>query len=69
MQIITALLFATQIQAAGGDSNAKEWQQRRLLQPSEEELRLEQAGRAMIYQGLTGRQLTGDYIVEDDGCD
>ncbi|MBT3047906.1 MAG: hypothetical protein G8D61_03900 [gamma proteobacterium symbiont of Ctena orbiculata] len=51
------LLFACQSQAAIGDSNSEDWQQRRLMQPTPKELSREQGGHIMIYDGLTDRQV------------
>jgi hypothetical protein len=51
-----ALMFACQIQAAAG-GNSEEWQQRRLMHPTTQELDWEQAGHVMIYDGLSDRQV------------
>lgn len=50
------LLFACQSQAAIG-GNSEDWQQRRLMHPTSDELNREQSGHIMIYDGLTDRQV------------
>lgn len=50
-------LFASHIHAAIGEGNNENWQQRRLMQPTPDELHWEQAGNVMIYDGLTDHQV------------
>ncbi len=54
---LTLLLFANLAQSALGDGAGEEWQQRRLMQPTQADLRWERAGHIMIYDGLTDRQV------------
>jgi hypothetical protein len=54
---LTIVFLTCQIQAAVGGSKSEEWQQRRLMQPTAEELDWEQAGHIMIYDGLSDRQV------------
>lgn len=56
-QAICTLLLALQIHSAIGDEPSGDWQQHRLMQPSPEEIRWEQAGNIMIYSGMTDRQI------------
>ncbi len=53
---LAILLFACQSQAAIG-GNSEDWQQRRLMNPTPDELNREQMGHIMIYDGLTDRQI------------
>jgi hypothetical protein len=55
---ITLLLSSSPIQAVNADSTTRDWQERRLMQPSADELKWEQAGNIMIYDGLTDRQVS-----------
>jgi hypothetical protein len=57
IQRLSLLLLIFQTQTAIGDQPATDWQQRRLMQPSPEEVRWEQSGNIMIYDGLTDRQV------------
>ena len=57
IKTISLLLIAFQLPSALGDTPANEWQNRRLMQPSPEEVQWEQAGNIMIYDGLTDRQV------------
>jgi hypothetical protein len=57
IKTISLLLLATQTQTVIGDDPVIDWQYRRLMQPSPEEIRWEQAGNIMIYDGLTERQV------------
>ncbi len=57
IQAFSILLLIAQMHAATGGQPAGDWQQRRLMQPSAEEVRWEQAGNIMIYDGLTDRQV------------
>jgi hypothetical protein len=52
---ISLLLSSSPIQAINADSAIGDWQERRLMQPSADELKWEQAGNIMIYDGLTDR--------------
>ncbi|MES9990542.1 MAG: hypothetical protein ABW098_01205 [Candidatus Thiodiazotropha sp.] len=54
---ISILLLTCQAQAAIGGNSNDDWQQRRLMQPTSEELNREQTGHIMIYDGLTDRQV------------
>ncbi len=56
--ILALLFFTGQCQADIGDAGVGDWQQRRLMQPSPDELLWEQAGRIMIYDGLTDRHVS-----------
>ena len=56
--ILALLFFTCQCQAAIGDAGVGDWQMRRLMQPSPDELLWEQAGRIMIYDGLTDRHVS-----------
>jgi hypothetical protein len=55
---ITLLLSSASFQAVHADSRIKDWQERRLMQPSVDELQWEQAGNVMIYDGLTDSQVS-----------
>jgi hypothetical protein len=59
VKTISLLLIALQIPTALGDESADDWQNRRLMQPSSEEISWERAGNIMIYDGLTDRQVAG----------
>ena len=55
--LISLMLIGLQTQAALGEESSEDWQNRRLLQPSPEEIQWEQAGHIMIYDGLTDIQI------------
>ena len=54
LMIISAI---SQLQAALGDSSTNDWQLRRLMEPTQEEILTEQEGQIMIYSGLTDKQV------------
>lgn len=51
------LLSAAAIQTAIGEE-ASDWQSRRLMHPTADELSWEQSGNIMIYDGMTDRQVS-----------
>jgi hypothetical protein len=55
--LFLSLLLASQAQVAIGDDANADWQYRRLMHPTLEEIHWEQAGNIMIYSGLTDRQV------------
>ena len=57
VQALSLILLVLQIDSAVGDGPTNDWQQRRLMQPSPEEIHWELAGKFMIYDGLTDRQI------------
>ena len=52
------LLSASCIQTAIGEEAPGDWQSRRLMHPTADELQRERAGHIMIYDGMTDRQVS-----------
>ena len=57
---ITALLLGSAPATAG------DWQEKMLLNPSDSQLKLEQRGRVMIYDGLTDKQIASAMDAQFD---
>ena len=57
IRLISLLLIALQVETTLGEDSPDDWQTRRLMQPSPEEIHWERAGNIMIYEGLTDLQV------------
>ena len=57
VQALSLILLALQVDSAVSNEPTNEWQQRRLMHPSPDEILWEQAGNIMIYDGLSDRQV------------
>lgn len=51
------LLGGTMVHAATSDTQLEDWQQKRLFDPTERQLRMEQKGKVFVYVGLTDRDI------------